>query len=75
LGGDDEASSMPAAAFLRLWLEEEVRMELREMPDEALEEVELLDERRSPPRERADCSSRSACVFVVDTSGFGAGQG
>ena len=75
MGGNDE-SSIPVAAFLKLWLEEEVRMECRDTPDDALEEVEeLLEERSRPPRDIADCSSRSACVLVVDTSGLGAGHG
>jgi len=72
LGGE----STPAAAFLRLWLEDDVLMEWRETPEEALDEVELLED-RSPPRVsiKADCSSRRAWVLVVDTSGLGARQG
>jgi len=63
-----------SAAFLKLWLEDEVRIEVRETVEalDAIEEVDEFDPLRPP---RVNDFSLSCCVFVVATSGLGAGQG
>lgn len=64
----------PSAAFRRLWLEEEVRIEVLEALEalEVMEEVEELED-LNPPRVKD--FSRSCCVLVVATRGFGDGEG
>jgi hypothetical protein len=45
-GGEAPPAGIAAHAFLRLWLDDDVRIELRDTVEEPLEDVELLDERR-----------------------------